>query len=472
MSAVAPLAYLFAAMCFIVGLKRLASPATARSGNAIAALGMLIAIVVTLANRQIVGYGLIAVGLAIGAVGGAVLARTIRMTAMPQMVAALNGFGGGASALVAGAELLRLVDEGGVPVHVGISIQFSVLVGALTFSGSFIAFGKLQEIVTSQPVTYPGQKVLNALLLAAILGLTIFLVASGEGLVGGVSRGPVLLAFVVLVLLALVLGVLSVFPIGGADMPVVVALLNSYSGLAAASTGFVIGNHGLIISGALVGASGLILTTIMCRSMNRSLANVLFGAFGAAGGGAAATPGAGGGAVRSITAEDAATLLVYARSVVFVPGYGLAVSQAQHQLRELADVLEAKGVDVKYAVHPVAGRMPGHMNVLLAEADVPYEKLWEMERINPELERTEVAVVIGANDVVNPAARNTPASPIYGMPIVEVDRAQHVIVMKRSMRTGFAGIENELFHHAKTAMLFGDAKKSLAELASEVRAAS
>jgi NAD(P) transhydrogenase subunit beta len=255
-------------------------------------------------------------------------------------------------------------------------------------------------------------------------------------------------------------------------MPVVVALLNSYSGLAAASTGFVIGNHGLIISGALVGASGLILTTIMCRSMNRSLANVLFGAFGAAAGGGAATAGAGGGAVRSITPEDAATLLAYARSVVFVPGYGLAVSQAQHQLRELADLLEGRGVDVKYAVHPVAGRMPGHMNVLLAEADVPYEKLWEMERINPELERTEVAVVIGANDVVNPAARTTPASPIYGMPILEVDRAQHVIVMKRSMGTGFAGIENELFHHPKTAMLFGDAKKSLAELASEVRAAA
>jgi H+-translocating NAD(P) transhydrogenase subunit beta len=468
-SAVAPLAYLFAGVCFIFGLKRLASPATARTGNAVAALGMLIAIVVTLADRQIVGYGVIGVGLAIGAAAGAVLARTIRMTAMPQMVAALNGFGGGASALVAAAEFLRLVDEGGVPVHAGISIQFSVLVGALTFSGSFIAFGKLQELVTGQPVTYPGQKVLNALLLAAILGLTIFLVASGEG-VGGVSGGPVLLAFVVLVLLALVLGVLSVLPIGGADMPVVVALLNSYSGLAAASTGFVIGNHGLIISGALVGASGLILTTIMCRSMNRSLVNVLFGAFGAAGGAAAAAPGAGGGAVRSITAEDAATLLAYARSVVFVPGYGLAVSQAQHQLRELADLLEAKGVDVKYAVHPVAGRMPGHMNVLLAEADVPYEKLWEMERINPELERTEVAVVIGANDVVNPAARNTPTSPIYGMPILEVDRAQHVIVMKRSMSAGFAGIENELFHDPKTAMLFGDAKKSLAALASEVRA--
>jgi NAD(P) transhydrogenase subunit beta len=475
MSAVAPLAYLFAGTCFIVGLKRLASPATARSGNAIGALGMLVAIVVTLADRQILSYGLIGVGLAIGAVVGAVLARTIRMTAMPQMVAVLNGFGGGASGLVAGAEFLHLVDEGGVPVHVGISIQLSVLVGALTFSGSLVAFAKLQELVTGQPVTYPGHKVLNALLLAAILGLTIFLVASGGGRAHDVADllgDPVLLAFLALVLLALLLGVLSVLPIGGADMPVVVALLNSYSGLAAASTGFVIGNHGLIISGALVGASGLILTTIMCRSMNRSLANVLFGAFGAAAGGGAATAGAGGGAVRSITPEDAATLLAYARSVVFVPGYGLAVSQAQHQLRELADLLEGRGVDVKYAVHPVAGRMPGHMNVLLAEADVPYEKLWEMERINPELERTEVAVVIGANDVVNPAARTTPASPIYGMPILEVDRAQHVIVMKRSMSTGFAGIENELFHHPKTAMLFGDAKKSLAELASEVRAAA
>jgi NAD(P) transhydrogenase subunit beta len=475
MSAVAPLAYLFAGTCFIFGLKRLASPATARSGNAIAALGMLVAIVVTLSDRQIVSYRLVGVGLAIGAVAGVALARTIRMTAMPQMVAVLNGFGGGASALVAGAEFLQLVDEGGVPVHVGISIQLSVLVGALTFSGSLVAFGKLQELVTGQPVTYPGQKALNALLLAAILGLTIFLVAAGVGRAHDVADllgDPVLLAFLALVLLALLLGVLSVLAIGGADMPVVVALLNSYSGLAAASTGFVIGNHGLIISGALVGAAGLILTTIMCRSMNRSLANVLFGAFGAAAGGGAAAAGAGGGAVRSITPEDAATLLAYARSVVFVPGYGLAVSQAQHQLRELADLLEGRGVDVKYAVHPVAGRMPGHMNVLLAEADVPYEKLWEMERINPELERTEVAVVIGANDVVNPAARTTPASPIYGMPILEVDRAQHVIVMKRSMRTGFAGIENELFHHPKTAMLFGDAKKSLAELASEVRAAA
>jgi NAD(P) transhydrogenase subunit beta len=474
MSSLAPLAYLLAAACFIVGLKRLASPVTARSGNAVAAAGMLIAVVVTLAQRQIVDYRLLGVGLAVGAVAGAALARVIGMTAMPQMVAVLNGFGGGASALVAGAEFLRVHETGGAPVSARLSIQLSVIVGALTFSGSLVAFGKLQEIVTGKPVTYPGQRPVNALLLAAILGLTVLLVARSAGPPhkGGAGLDdPVLLAFVALVLLALALGVLSVLPIGGADMPVVVALLNSYSGLAAASTGFAIGNHGLIIGGALVGASGLILTTVMCRAMNRSLANVLFGAFGAGAQAGAAAAGGEGGAVRAITPEDAATLLAYARSVVFVPGYGLAVAQAQHKVRELGDLLEARGIDVRYAIHPVAGRMPGHMNVLLAEADVAYEKLWEMERINPELERTEVAVVIGANDVVNPAARSDPTSPIYGMPILDVDKAQHVIVMKRSMAAGFAGIENALFEHPRTAMLFGDAKRSLSELVSLVREA-
>jgi NAD(P) transhydrogenase subunit beta len=474
MTALIPLAYLFAAVCFILGLKRLASPATARSGNALAAAGMLVAILVTLADRQIVGYGLIAAGLVVGGVAGVVIARTIQMTAMPQMIALLNAFGGAASALVAGAEFLRLVETGSVPVDVGISIQFTVLVGTMTFSGSMVAFGKLQELVTGRAVTYPGQKPLNGLLLAALLALAVFLVASGEGAahdLRGVFSDPVLVAFLVFSILAFLLGVLSVLPIGGADMPVVVSLLNSYSGIAGASTGFVIGNHGLIISGALVGASGIILTMIMCRAMNRSLANVLFGAFGTGGAGGEAAAAGAQGAVRSIGAEDAATLLAYARSVVFVPGYGLAVAQAQHQVRELADLLEGRGVDVKYAIHPVAGRMPGHMNVLLAEADVAYDKLWEMERINPEFERTEVAVVIGANDVVNPAARSTTTSPIYGMPILDVDKAQHVIVMKRSMSAGFAGIENELFYHPKTAMLFGDAKKSLTELVSAVRGA-
>ncbi len=459
MIALIKLIYLGAAVCFILGLKRLSHPATARSGNMLAALGMLVAIVATLFDQEILTFPVIIAGIVVGSAVGATFARTVKMTAMPQMVALLNGFGGGASALVAGAEFLRL--QGGVatPINIAITIQLSVLIGSVTFSGSLIAFGKLQELVTGRAVTYPVQKTLNALLFASVLGLIAWLVVSGQ---------PV--PFIVLVGLALLLGVLSVIPIGGADMPVVISLLNSYSGIAAAMTGFVISNSGLIISGALVGASGLILTRIMCKAMNRSLANVLFGAFGSGATEVAAGPaGALERPIKQISAEDASTLLAFARQVVFVPGYGLAVAQAQHVVRELADLLEKRGVEVKYAIHPVAGRMPGHMNVLLAEADVPYDKLFDMDQINPEFDRTDVSVVIGANDVVNPAARNTPESPLYGMPILDVDNSHHIIVMKRSMRPGFAGVGNELFYDSKTTMLFGDAKDSLKKLATEVK---
>jgi proton-translocating NAD(P)+ transhydrogenase subunit beta len=473
MTALVELAYLLAAVFFIIGLKRLASPATARNGNTLASLGMLIAVVVTLLDQRIVGFTGILIGLVAGAGVGAVLARTIKMTAMPQMVALLNGFGGAASVLVASAEFLRVTGEGGAPIDVGVSVQFSILVGAVTFSGSLIAFGKLQELVSGQPVTYPLQKPLNALLLLAILATAAYLLVGDPGFLGlgGVFGDNVLTPLIVMVSLSLILGVLSVIPIGGADMPVVISLLNSYSGIAAASTGFVIDNDGLIISGALVGASGIILTQIMCKAMNRSLGNVLFGAFGATSSGSGGPAVAEGGTVRQVSAEDAAIILAYAQEAVIVPGYGLAVSQAQHAVRELANILEGRGVNVRYAIHPVAGRMPGHMNVLLAEADVPYDQLWEMERINPEFERIDVVLVIGANDVVNPAARNNTSSPIYGMPILDVDKAHQVIVLKRSMNFGFAGIDNELFYRPNTSMLFGDAKASLNKLIAEVKEA-
>lgn len=460
-AALAKLAYLAAAVLFILGLQRLSSPATARAGNQIAALGMLIAIVATLAFEQILTWRLIAVGVVIGSLIGAVFARLVKMTAMPQMVALFNGFGGGASQLVASAELIRLLRDGSpVPLNIGITVQLSVIVGAVTFSGSMIAFGKLQELVTGRAVTYPLQKTLNGLLLAGILALAVWLVV--EPTAGW--------QFILLNGLGLLLGVLSVIPIGGADMPVVISLLNSYSGIAAAMTGFVIDNEGLIISGALVGASGLILTNIMCRAMNRSLTNVLFGAFGAAAGEATVAAATGEATVKSVTHEDAAMMLAYARQVVVVPGYGLAVAQAQHEVRELADLLEKRGVEVKYGIHPVAGRMPGHMNVLLAEANVPYDKLYDMDQINPEFERTDVSLVIGANDVVNPAARTDSHSPLYGMPILDVDKSQNVIVLKRSMRPGFAGVDNALFYDKKTFMLFGDAKDSVKKLIEETRA--
>ncbi|HEX7091747.1 MAG TPA: NAD(P)(+) transhydrogenase (Re/Si-specific) subunit beta [Longimicrobiales bacterium] len=455
------LSYLVAATLFIVGLKRLSSPATARSGNVLGAAGMLIAIVATLLDRQILSFVWIIVGLLLGGSAGAILARTVKMTAMPQMVGLLNGFGGAASVLVAADEYLRYASGvSAAPMDVQTTIMLSVLIGAVTFSGSMVAFAKLQELVTGRAVTYPLQKAINALIGAAILVLGVYLVWAP----------PATGLFATFNALALVLGVLLVIPIGGADMPVVISLLNSYSGLAAAATGFVLHNNVLIVSGALVGASGIILTQIMCRAMNRSLTNVLFGAFGATPVAVGAGAAMDGKAVKDISVEDAAILLGYSRSVIIVPGYGLAVSQAQHNVRELADLLERRGVDVRYAIHPVAGRMPGHMNVLLAEANVPYDKLFEMERINPEFDRTDVAVVIGANDVVNPAARHDPNSPIYGMPILDVDHAQNVIVMKRSMRPGFAGIDNELFYHDRTRMLFGDARESLTKLVAALKA--
>jgi H+-translocating NAD(P) transhydrogenase subunit beta len=460
MAAFIELAYLVAAVLFIVGLKRLASPATARQGNVVSAVGMLIAIVATLLDRQIVSFPWIVVGGIVGSALGLWMARTVQMTAMPQMVGILNGFGGGASQLVAAAVWYRLIQPGAVlPTDTAVSIYATTLIGGVTFSGSAVAASKLQEIISGRPVLFRFQHLLN-------LGLAVTIVAMGVYLVRSPGHPWV---FVGMNVVALVLGVLVVIPIGGADMPVVVCLLNSYSGLAAAMTGFVISNHGLIISGALVGASGIILAQIMCRAMNRSFASVLFGGFGAQVAAGDDHRGLAARGIRETTPEDAALMLAYARSVIVAPGYGLAVAQAQHQVRELADLLEKRGVDVKYAIHPVAGRMPGHMNVLLAEANVPYPQLYDLEDINPEFDRTDIVLVVGANDVVNPAARNSPDSPIYGMPILDVDKAGNVIVLKRSMNPGFAGIENELFYNEKTFMLFGDAKKSLTRLASEVK---
>ena len=450
------LSYLVAASLFIVGLKRLSSPALARSGNSIAAVGMLLAIIATLISRGTVTYEWIAVGLIIGTILGAIMARMVKMTAMPQMVGILNGFGGAASLIVAFCEYLFTPE--GRNVDVSVTIMLTVLVGAVTFSGSMAAAGKLQELITGKAVVFPLQKTINALLFGGILALAAYLT------VGEYSVGLLL----VLVIASLLLGVLLVLPIGGADMPVIISLMNSYSGIAGALAGFVLHNSALIISGALVGASGIILTKIMCEAMNRSLTNVMFGAFGAQSD-AAIGASADGKSVREATAQDVAIMLGYARKVVFVPGYGMAVSQAQHQVRELSDLLEARGVEVLFGIHPVAGRMPGHMNVLLAEANVPYPALREMEQVNPELERADVAVVIGANDVVNPAARSVTTSPIYGMPIINVDKAQTVVVLKRGMSTGFAGIENELFYNDNTRMLFGDARKSLTALISEVK---
>jgi proton-translocating NAD(P)+ transhydrogenase subunit beta len=453
-AALTELLYLVAAVLFIVGLKRLSSPATAVHGNRVSGVGMLLAILVTLLDRQIVSFGTIIAGCVVGTALGLWAARVVKMTAMPQMVALLNGFGGAASLLVGGAEFLKSELVGTrLPLDVSVTIQLSLLIGAVTFSGSMIAFAKLQELLSGRPVVFPGNKVLNAVLFLAIVALGAYQISVPDS---------VLWPFYSVVVLSLVLGVLLVLPIGGADMPVVISLLNSYSGLAAAMTGFVIRNDVLIISGALVGSSGIILSQIMCKAMNRSLGNVLFGAFGAQV--QASKKSAEGLTVRQTSAEDAAIQLGYARSVIVVPGYGLAVAQAQHLVRELADQIEKRGGEVKFAIHPVAGRMPGHMNVLLAEANVPYDKLFEMDQINGEFERADVALVVGANDVVNPAARTDPSSPIYGMPILNVDHAQSAIVLKRGMGSGFAGIENELFYQPKTAMLFGDAKQSLTKL--------
>ena len=455
------LTYLVAASLFILGLKKLGSPASARNGNLIAAVGMLLAIVATLLDQQVLNYEMILVGLAIGSVIGAVIAYKVQMTEMPQMVGLLNGLGGASSALIAVAEFWRLLDSSQpIPLDVNISMLLDVLIGGVTLTGSFLAFAKLQGLISGTPITFALQQPFNILLLGSYLAGSAYLIRTPDSL-------PVFLAVVAV---SLVLGVMFVLPIGGGDMPVVISLLNSLSGVAAAAAGFVVMNNMLIIAGALVGASGLILTEIMCKAMNRSLFSVLFSAFGSvstATGGAAA--GASNQPVRSIDAEEGAMMLGYARSVVIVPGYGMAVAQAQHSVRELADQLERMGVDVKYAIHPVAGRMPGHMNVLLAEANVAYTQLYDMEDINPQFEQADVALVIGANDVVNPAARSDKNSPIYGMPILEVDRAKQTIVIKRGMSAGFAGVDNELFYKAKTTMLFGSAKDMVAKLVSEVK---
>ncbi|MGE5656807.1 MAG: NAD(P)(+) transhydrogenase (Re/Si-specific) subunit beta [Actinomycetota bacterium] len=453
--------YLIAASLFIVGLKQLGSPATARQGNVIAAIGMLLAIVATLLEQQVVSYELIGVGIVIGSVLGTIMARTVAMTDMPQMVGLLNGFGGAASALVAIGEYWRYLSiSESASVDAMIPIILGVLIGGVTFTGSLLAFAKLQELLPGAPMTFPLQQAFNALLAAVLVIGSGYLLVNPENV-------PVFLAIVAV---SNILGVMFVLPIGGGDMPVVISLLNSYSGIAASVAGFILMNNMLIIAGALVGASGIILTQIMCKAMNRSLANVLFGAFGAGG---STVAGASGSSidktVRSIDVEESAMMLGYARSVVIVPGYGMAVAQAQHAVRELADQLDRLGVEVKYAIHPVAGRMPGHMNVLLAEANVPYTQLYDMEDINPQLEETDVALIIGANDVVNPAARHDAASPIYGMPILEVDKAKHAIVIKRGMSAGFSGVDNELFYHDKTMMLFGSAKDVVAKLVSEVK---
>ncbi|HIK13559.1 MAG TPA: NAD(P)(+) transhydrogenase (Re/Si-specific) subunit beta [Oscillatoriaceae cyanobacterium M33_DOE_052] len=462
MPTVIQLTYLVASSLFFVGLKQLGSPATARKGNLVASIGMLLAVVATLLDKHILNYQMILLAIAIGTVIGIVSAYKVAMTEMPQMVGLLNGLGGAASAMVAVGEFWRyFATFDNPPLDTTITALLGVLIGGVTLTGSFVAFAKLQGIMTGSPILFPFQQVVNALLLGGFLVGSVYICLQPSNI-------PIFLA---LVGISLVLGVMFVIPIGGGDMPVVISLLNAFSGLAASAAGFVVMNNMLIIAGALVGASGIILTVIMCKAMNRSLANVLFAGFGSGEGGtaAAASGSVGDQTIHSIDPEESAMMLGYARSVVIVPGYGMAVAQAQHAVRELADQLERLGVEVKYAIHPVAGRMPGHMNVLLAEANVPYEVLYDMDDINPMFDQTDVALVIGANDVVNPAARENPSSPIYGMPILDVDKAGHTIVIKRSMNTGFAGIENDLFYKDRTMMLFGSAKDVVAKLVSEVK---
>ena len=450
--------YLLSASLFIIGLKRLASPATARNGNRLASIGMLIAIIITIVKYTNTNFEWIIIGFFIGGILGLVLSRYVQMTAMPQLVAIFNAFGGGASALVAIYEIMYSREPITVTFTLA-SIAFATVVGSITFTGSFIAFGKLQGIVSSRPILLPLRNYLNLILLIAIIVFAIAL---------SIPNLSSIYFLYILIGLSLIVGLLIVIPIGGADMPVVVALLNSYSGIAGAGAGFVLNNPVLIIAGSLVGASGLILTRIMTKAMNRSLANVMLGGIGAEEGSTKSSSDENR-SVKSLNTEDAAMILGYAESVIFVPGYGLAVAQAQHQINELANLLKNKGTNVKYAIHPVAGRMPGHMNVLLAEANVPYDELKDLDEINSEFARTDVAVVVGANDVTNPTARTDSSSPIYGMPILNVDKAKTVIVLKRSMASGFAGVENELFFLEKTNMLFGDAKDSIEGMTREIR---
>ena len=454
------LIYILAAMLFIFGLKMLGSPETARRGNLVSASGMFLAVVVTLLDQSIIDFSFILIGVCIGSLIGFFAATRVKMTAMPEMVALFNGFGGIASLLVGSSEYLVGFDPNSALL---IAIYLTVLIGGVTFSGSLIAWGKLSEIISGKPFLYKGQQIVNALLLG-------FILLSGLEMIffQGLFTENQFQILGIICLLAFTLGILFVIPIGGADMPVVIALLNSFSGLAACAAGFVILNNVLIVSGALVGASGLILTNIMCKAMNRSLANVLFSGFGAV------TDIATGetveqGEVRPVNTADAYLILEAASSVLIVPGYGMAVAQAQHSVRELGELLESNGAEVKYAIHPVAGRMPGHMNVLLAEANVSYDVLVEPEDVNPIMETVDVCMVIGANDVVNPDAKENEGSPIYGMPIIEVDRAKTVFVLKRSMASGFAGIQNPLFFKSNTRMLFGDAKESVSSVVAEFK---
>jgi H+-translocating NAD(P) transhydrogenase subunit beta len=460
------LAYLVAAILFIFGLKGLTHPKSAVRGNLMGAVGMLIAIVVTLLNEQILSYGLIVTGLVVGAAIGIILALSIKMTAMPQLVGLFNGFGGIASALVAGAVLLQVMMSAAGAGVVEAGLQFTIatvasgLIGAVTFVGSLIAFGKLQGIVTEKPVRYPGEQVVKVLILLAALAVGVYLVMN-----------PALTEYYwILVALGALLGIALVIPIGGADMPIVIALLNSYSGLAAAATGFVLSNNILIISGSLVGASGIILTTIMCKAMNRSLANVLFGGVGAVQK-SAQLDDIYEGKIKQTSADEVAMILKTAQRVVIVPGYGMAVARAQTPVRMLTESMEADGIEVEFGIHPVAGRMPGHMNVLLAEEDISYDKLREMDQINPSFPQTDVTIVLGANDVVNPQAREAADSPIAGMPILNVDKSRTVVVIKRSLSPGFAGIPNPLFAADNTLMLFGDGKKVMEELVAEYKEA-
>jgi len=456
-------AYVIAAVLFIIGLKMLSSAQTARRGNLLSAIGMLIAIIATLLLADM-DYRWILVGLIIGGIIGGLIARLVKMTQMPEMVGLFNGCGGLASLVVGWAEyhtrFSDVLSNGSAETFsafTSIAIILAVIIGGVTFTGSLIAWGKLAEKLPGKPILFAGQQIVNILILVAILAFAITFV---------IMPGSTYWALILVVVLSMILGVMSVIPIGGADMPVVISLLNSYSGLAASAAGFAIDNILLIVAGALVGASGIILTNIMCRSMNRSLANVLFSGFGAA---QASGGGSYSGEARTVSPDDTYLMLEAANSVIFVPGYGMAVAQAQHAVRELGDLLEENGTEVKYVVHPVAGRMPGHMNVLLAEANVPYEQLVEPQDVNPVMETVDVALVIGANDVVNPAARSDESSPIYGMPIIDVDRARTVIILKRSMRPGFAGIDNPLFFMQNTRMLLGDAKDSVGNIVGEFK---
>ncbi len=453
------LCYLVAAISFILALKGLSSPKRARSGNLLAAAGMALAIGATFATAGLGHVGLMVIAMVVGVAIGVPAARLVKMTAMPQMVAAFNGVGGGAAAVVSITEFIG-ADTKVLATYKILEVVFGVLVGAVSFGGSALSFVKLQELMPTRPVTYPAQQVINAIVGLTALGIVVaILVTSSTTLVW------------VLLALALVLGVIFVLPIGGADVPVLISLLNSFTGIAVAASGFTLDSNLLVVAGTLVGASGILLTRMMSAAMGRSLPNILFSAFGSVVTASGSTEAAGGRSVRAGTPEDVGTLLAYSRKVVIIPGYGLAVAQAQHTAKELADALMAKGVDVFYAIHPVAGRMPGHMNVLLAEANVPYEELKEMDEANPEMPTADVALVIGANDTVNPAARNAPGSPIYGMPIINADQAANIVFLKRSMRPGFAGIDNDLLYDPKTTMLFGDAKDTLQKLVAAVNKA-